>query len=85
MILLTCFTVIEGVERPVLVRAGKTGRERPPSSREEFVANALHRISAFSAEVVAILSEPVLRAGREDLFRLRTLLTILQKSLEPSF
>ena len=69
MILLTCFTVTEGVERLALVRLGKTGRERPPSSRDEFLANALHRISAFSAEVVAILSEPVLRAGTEDLFR----------------
>ena len=36
MSLLTCFTVTEEVERFVLVRLGKTGRERPPSSRDEF-------------------------------------------------
>ena len=67
-----------------LVLEGKTGREIPESSRLEF-------LEKFSANYLALsnaednTSGPLNRGGTADLSLLRKLLTIRQKSREPSF
>ena len=67
-----------------LVLEGKTGREIPESSRLEF-------LEKFSANDLALsnaednTSGPLNRGGIADLSLLRKLLTIRQKSREPSF
>ena len=67
-----------------LVLEGKTGKETPESSRLEFKEK-------FSANNFALsdaednTSGPLNRGGIADLPLLRTLLTICQKSREPSF
>ena len=67
-----------------LVLERKTGKEIPESSRLEF-------IEKFSANNFALsdaedkISRPLNRGGITDLPLLRTLLTIRQKSQEPSF
>ena len=67
-----------------LVLEGKTGKEIPESSRLEF-------LEKFSANNFALsdaednTSRPLNRGGIADLPLLRTLLTIHQKSWEPSF
>ena len=67
-----------------LVLEGKTGREIPESSRLEF-------LEKFSANYLALsnaednTSGPLNRGGIADLSLLRKLLTIRQKSREPSF
>ena len=67
-----------------LVLEGKTGKEIPESSRLEF-------LEKFSANNFALsdaednTSRPLNRGGIADLPLLKTLLTIHQKSREPSF
>ena len=58
------------------VRKARGGGVRPPSWREEFLANCVERSSAFSVEEVAmdIVESSLMSAGMEDLFLLMTLL-----------
>ena len=84
MTVLTILGVTEILCSFKLILEGKTGKEIPESSRLEF-------IEKFSANNFALsdaedkTSRPLNRGGIADLPLLRTLLTIHQKSREPSF
>ena len=67
-----------------LVLEGKTGREIPESSRLEFLEKFSGNNFALS-DAEDNTSGPLNRGGIADLSLLRKLLTIRQKSREPSF
>ena len=67
-----------------LVLEGKTGKEIPESPRLEFLEKFLAKIFALS-DAEDDTSGPLNRGGIADLALLRTLLTIRQKSPQPSF
>ena len=67
-----------------LVLKGKTGKEKPESSRLEFLETFLANNLALS-DVKDNISGPSNIGGIADLPLLRTLLAIRQKSPEPSF
>ena len=67
-----------------LVLEGKTGKEIPESSRLEFLEKFLANNFALS-DAEDNTSGPLNRGGIVDLYLLRTLLAIRQKSREPSF
>ena len=67
-----------------LVLEGKTGKKIPQSSRLEFLEKFLANNFAL-ADAEDNTSGPLNRGGTADLPLLRTLLTICQKSREPSF
>ena len=67
-----------------LVLEGKTGRERPESSRLEFLEKFLANNFALS-DAEDSTSGLLNRGDMADFLLLRTLLAICQKSREPSF
>ena len=67
-----------------LVLEGKTGKEIPESSRLEFLEKFLANNFALS-DAEDNTSGPLNKGGKTDLPLLRRLLTIRQKSREPSF
>ena len=67
-----------------LVLEGKTGKEISESSRFEFIEKCSPNNFALS-DAEDNTSGPLNRGGRADLHLLRTLLSICQKSREPSF
>ena len=67
-----------------IVPEGKTGKEKPESSRFEFLEKFLANNFALS-DAEDNTSGPLNRGGIADLALLRTLLAICRKSQEPSF
>ena len=67
-----------------LVLEGKTGKEKPESSRSEFLGKFSGNNFALSDAKDNTL-RPLNRGGIADLPLLRTLLAICQRSREPSF
>ena len=84
MTFLTILAVTEILCSFRLVLEGKTGKEIPESSRLEFIEKFSANNFALS-EAEDNTSGPLNREGIADLPLLRTLLTIRQKSREPSF
>ena len=84
MTFFTILGVMEIFRSCRLVLESKTGKEIPESSRLEFLEKFLANNSALSDEEDNT-SGPLNRGGIADLPLLRTLLTICQKSREPSF
>ena len=84
MTFLTILRVTEILCSFRLVLEGKTGREISESSRLEFLEKFLANNFALS-DAEDNTSGPLNREGIADLPLLRTLLTIRQKSREPSF
>ena len=84
MTFFTILGVMEIFRSCRLVLEGKTGKEIPESSRLEFLEKFLAKNSALS-DAEDNTSGPLNRGGIADLPLLRTLLTICQKSREPSF
>ena len=78
MTFLTILEVTEILCSFKLVLERETGKEIPESSRLEF-------LEKFSANNFALSDGPFNRGGIADLPLLRTLLSIRQKSREPSF
>ena len=76
--------VIEKVCTFRLVLEKKTVKEIPESSRLDFLGKVLASNFALS-DTEENTSGPLNRGGIADLFLLRTLLAIRQKSREPSF
>ena len=84
MTFLTILGVMEILRSCRLVLEGKTGKERPESSRLEFLEKFLANNFPLS-DAEDNTSGPLNRGGIADLSLLRTLLAICQKSREPSF
>ena len=84
MTFFTILGVMEIFRSCKLVLEGKTGKEIPESSRLEFLEKFLANNFALS-DAEDSTSGPLNRGGIADLPLLRTLLTICQKSREPSF
>ena len=84
MTFLTIFGVTEILYSFRLVLEGKTGKEIPESSREEFLEKfSVNNFALSDAEDKTF--GPLNKAGRANLCLLGTLLVIHQKSRKPSF
>ena len=84
MTFLTILGVLEILCRFRLILEGKTGKEIPESSRLEFLEKFSENNFALS-DAEDNTSEPLNRGAIVDLPLLRTLLTVREKSREPSF
>ena len=84
MTFLTILGVTEILRSFRLVLEGKTGKEIPESSRLEFLEKFLANNFALP-DAEDNIFRPLNRGGITNLPLLRTLLTICQKSREPSF